>query len=126
MGKEFYGYDGQERLVNDPAEVVIDLVTGKEDYQGFPIKVHVFRPMNAIVDVEYYSTNITDRLLEDLDEEYGDPDGDYTQATDNMAAAARALAKVIKEEYQPWMCEPTGEVLEFSKEEALKIVGDPQ
>ncbi len=124
MKKEFYGYDGQERLVDDPAEVVVALIEGERDYQGFPIKVHVFRPMDPFSDIEKYSKWILDDILETLDDEYGDPDGDHTEATEKMKGAMMELAKVMKAEYKPWMCEPTGEVLEFSRKEAHEIVGD--
>ncbi len=124
MKKEYYGYEGQERLVDDPADVVDNLVTGEEDYQDYPIKVHVFRPMEAIGSPTDYAIRILEELLETLDDEYGDPDGDNTKPTKKMREASLELAKVMKEEYVSWMCEPTGEVLEFSKEDALKIVGD--
>ena len=124
MTIEFYGYDGQERLSSEPEDVVIDLITGEEDYQGYPIKVHVFKPIEIIKDVESYVESMLDTLLENLDEEYGDPDNDYTEPTEKIKKSALDLARTIKEEYVSWMCEPTGEVLEFSKEDALKIVGE--
>jgi len=55
---------------------------------------------------------IFDRCLEDtlelLDDEYGDPDGEYTQANAAMKAAMHAFAQVIMKEYDVWMCEKTG------------------
>ena len=120
---QYYGYDGQERLDTDPEDVIIYLLEGEEDYQDFPIKVYVFKPMNASKDIKRLSENLLRDLLENIDEDYSDPDGDYTKPTDAMLKAVDVFAKVVKDEYTPWMCEQTGEVLEFSKEEAFKIVG---
>lgn len=46
-------------------------------------------------------------LLDQLDEEYGDPDGDgdSSKPTPAMVAAAEELAAVIRREYQPCLCE---------------------
>ncbi len=126
MKKEFYGYEGQERLSSEPEEVVTDLVTGEKDYQDYPIKVYVFKPMVVIDNDWEYAKSILGDLLENLDDEYGDPDGDSTEPTDKMEKASLELAKVMREEYTSWMCEATGEVLEFSRKEAREIVGGLQ
>lgn len=46
----------------------------------------------------------------------------YDYPTEKMKKAAADFIKVIKSEYKPWMCEPTGEVLKFSKENVLGIL----
>ena len=119
----YYGQEEQEILSSEPEDVVIDLITREKDYKGYPIKIYVFKQMEPFKDDEYYAKSILDDLLEDLDDEYGDPDGDNTEPTDNMKKASLSLAKVMKEEYRSWMCEPTGEVLEFSKKDAIRIAG---
>lgn len=47
-----------------------------------------------------------DRLLGYLDEEYGDPDAPWSEPTDAMRAAERRFHEVVRDEYEPWMCEP--------------------
>ena len=44
-------------------------------------------------------------LLECLDEEHGDPDGDSTEPTERMKAAEAEFHKVVLEEYESWACE---------------------
>lgn len=44
-------------------------------------------------------------LIEDLDTELGNPDGDTPRPTEKMIAAAEALLKTILNEYEPWACE---------------------
>ena len=47
---------------------------------------------------------VLERVLEELDEEYGDPD-DATDATPAMLAAAREFCEAIRREYPVWRCE---------------------
>lgn len=57
--------------------------------------------------VEFVKGDTLDRTIEYLDEEYGDPDGDYdSPVTEKMYAAEAAYHKAIAEDYQPWACEP--------------------
>lgn len=44
--------------------------------------------------------NVLERVLEDLDEQYGDPDGDNTDFTESMEAAAQAFVDAVVVEYQ--------------------------
>jgi len=59
-------------------------------------------------------------ILEDLDEEFGDPDGGCTTETDTMKEAERVFHEVILKEYVPWMCEQIAhvkiDVMEWVKE----------
>lgn len=120
MSKEFYGYKGQESLYSDPEEVVMDLMEN-EDYSDFPIKVYVFKPMSITSNVEKFSKYILEDIIENLDDHYGDPDGGTTEPTDRMKKASLELANAIVDDYQSWACEPTGEVIEYSKEAAELI-----
>ncbi len=123
MITKYYGYEGQERLYSEPEEVIEYLLEGEEDYQNFPIEVYVFKPMIPFSDNREYAKNFIEDLLENLDDVYGDPEGDPTEATENIIIAATKLAKVIAEEYKSWMCEPTGEILKYSKPEAYNMIG---
>lgn len=47
-----------------------------------------------------------DDLIERLDEEYGDPDGNYDcPITDKMREAEKIFHETVLSEYAPWACE---------------------
>jgi hypothetical protein len=56
-----------------------------------------------------------------LDEEYSDPDGDYTKPTERMKVVARVFVDAVLNDYQAWACEPTGEVVEITWEDAWRV-----
>lgn len=47
-------------------------------------------------------------ILDDLDEDYGDPE-EATEPTEAMLAAARAFVDAVIAEYTVWRCEPCGQ-----------------
>lgn len=47
-----------------------------------------------------------EHTLEYLDEEYGDPDGGWTEPTEAMRAAERAYHAAILADYECWACAP--------------------
>lgn len=51
--------------------------------------------------------SILERLIEDLDEEYGSPEGDEQrpEALAAMRAAADVFVAVVAKHYRPWTCE---------------------
>ncbi len=118
---EFYGHGEQDRLDSDIGDTVRGIMEDG-DYSDFPIKIDVFKPMSIAKDADMLAKNILEDILERLDEEYGDPDGNGTEPTEDMKKASLALAKVILNDYQSWACEKTGEVIEYSKEEAEKVL----
>lgn len=44
-------------------------------------------------------------LLDQLDDEYGNPNGDPTEPTEAMEKAEKRFLKAIYREYLPWACE---------------------
>ena len=100
----WYGVKGQERI----CETIDDLLDGFPE--GTPVEVHVFRKCK-VNRVETIAFAVLDRLLEDLDDDYGDPDGDLTEPTDGMKWAAKVFIDAVLKEYVVWTCEPTGEVI---------------
>jgi hypothetical protein len=76
-----------------PAAEFVDTVTVQE-----------FAPVRA----EISPDSVLDFVLENLDEEYGDPDGDQTERTLAMQTAEQAFINTILAEYEPWNCAPTG------------------
>jgi hypothetical protein len=77
-----------------------------DDEMPKTIEVYAFFPMAVKVNPE----DILSPILESLDEDLGDPNGDYSQPTAKMLRAAEHLARVIEAEYDPWACEEVGVV----------------
>lgn len=53
---------------------------------------------------------LLDLILENLDEEYGDPECGYSKPTAAMIAAAGVFAAAIESEYDSWACETVTKV----------------
>lgn len=130
----FYGVEGQEQLDESVKDVVESLVNGGWSYTGgsgswkeiadqisWPIEVHVYR-RRALPRPE----TILGFVLDMLDEEYCDPDGDNTDPTPGMKAAAETFVQAILSEYVPWRCEPTGEIIRVTREEAAAMLGEKE
>lgn len=120
--KYWYGLEEWERLVESPGDV-IERMMDKDivNQTTWPIKIHVHRQMD--IGGEKYAQQIADRIMEEellrLDEEYGDPDGDADMsATESMREAALAFGRAVVAGYTPWMCEPTGDIIEWTQEMA--------
>lgn len=108
MSKPVYWAVGdEERLtattLNDAVEQYLDAIAPDPLPLDDTITVVGYVRMTVTADPDRYLAT----LLEDLDEEYGDPEGsDETKITDGMrGAAALFVASVIKE-YDNWACEP--------------------
>lgn len=113
--KILYGRKSQEKLDLDIEDTLRYYIDDK-NFDDYPIEIYIFKRLNPIPNVEQYADNLLNILLEELDNEYADPDNETTEPTQNMIDASLILAQTIKDEYTSWMCEPTGEVLSFSKE----------
>lgn len=122
-----YGYADSERLFDSPDELLEEWVERHEQDTTFdeaaaseewPMKICVFRRMDHWTSRHILAERALDRLLEDLDEEYGDHDGEPTEPSESMKRASLAFADSILKEYMPFMCEPTGEVIEITKQQA--------
>lgn len=105
----FWGDDGCEVLTHsDPDEAIEAYIDGFHPdpiatigeitmYEYAPMKVSVSDCLSPL-----------ELVLENLDEEYGDPDGDGYEVTDAMKAAEKAFLEIVAAEYRPWSCEQTG------------------
>lgn len=122
MSEDLYGLKDQKMLDLD-IEDVVRSVMEDGDYSDFPIEVLVYNPIPIAKNAEVYSRHILESLLQDLDEEYGDPDGSYTDPSEGMKSAALVLAQVMMKDYRVWAYEPTGESFKYNREEAMKIAG---
>lgn len=137
-GNVLYGGRDQEQLDESIEDVVKSLMDGGWSYTGgpesweefadqisWPIEVLVYR-RKALPGPEAGAEAVLGYLLDLFDDEYGDPDGDNTDPTPGMKAAAETFVQAILSEYVPWQCEPTGEIIRVTREEAAAMLGEKE
>lgn len=125
-----YGCETDEQLQESVEAVVeawFDETDGPFDNAAenieWPLKVYVYRRKTVSEqDKALNAGRVLARILDDLDDEYGDPDGDHTESTPGMMEAAKAFVEAVCREYAPWACERTGEVVQVTRGEARKMV----
>lgn len=137
---ELYGLADDERLsesIEDVVERVLDdavLNRGESfdetaDRLEWPLKIYTYRRKVVGIDVKTAAARVAlDLVLERLDEEYSDPDGDGTTPTATMCAAAATFVEAVTAGYAGtagyfvWQCEPTGDFVEITREQAKEYV----
>jgi hypothetical protein len=94
--------DDCERPLDDREHVItVDL----EDCDPLPETITVIGFARTVVEPSD-CPSVLANLLESLDAEYGDPDGDYTNATAEMLAAEEVFIKAVLAEYHVAIVEP--------------------
>ena len=98
-----YGYDG----------ISADRV------ESWPIKILVYERKTVYNEerVKYIAEDILERTIEKLDEDFGSEDGDGSPISLEMEIAARKFAEAILNDYVSWVCEPTGEVVSYDRDQ---------
>lgn len=99
----YFGHPTDERLSAESLQGYIDRFIDDCEVDRLPatMEVTAFR----LIRISILGWEILDRVLEDLDEKHGDPDGEACDPTPEMRLRADALAKTITEEYTPGRCE---------------------
>ena len=104
MNKIFYGGPGDMQLrYTDPDEYIEDYLGDLEE-EPETIEVVRYRPMTP--SIGNLPSRVLDTLLEYLDQEYGDPEGDAPDETEKMRELAEVFVRDVLREYEPWACEP--------------------
>lgn len=104
-----YG-DAENLTDTDPDDAIRDyldgfLSPGCDVLEMLPETVELYGYARMKTDgIELDADSILERVLENLDDEYGDPD-DRTTPTPAMKKAAKAFVAVIRDEYKVWSCE---------------------
>lgn len=124
---ELYGLSDDDRLSESPEDIVERVLDDACEKAGesfdviadrieWPIQIHVFR-RKVISDKEkaWIAEDLLERLLERLDEEHSDPNGDNTEPTPPMSEAAKNFVESVVSGYFVWQCEPTGVVIPISR-----------
>ena len=132
--KCFYGLEDWEQLKDAPEEVMDRVIENacKKVGEGFdaiadrlewPIRILGFKRQDVGGERRALSiaTESLTRELDNLDETYMDPDSCATEPTEAMKAAALIFGRAIVAEYIPWTCEPTGQTIEYTREQAKEL-----
>jgi len=99
---ELWGTGDEERLeFSDENECIESILDGMDN----PLPEKIIICGFARMDVDIIRLNPLEHCLEQLDEEHGDPDGEYSEPTEAMKAAEKSFLEIIKKEYKPWACE---------------------
>ena len=117
---EMNPYDVVERVMEDACDKVGEGFDAMASRIDWPIKIMVYKRRD--VGGESCAKTIADTSIESalemLDEEYADHEGDVSDPTDAMKAAALAFGRTVVADYVSWTCEPNGDVIEFTGEQA--------
>lgn len=101
-----YGTEYQEYLDDNIDDTIERAII---DEQEFPIEVLEFKHMDAAEDKTRLAEYALDKLLENLDDDYGGEEPAY-KVTEGMKQAAQEFVTKVLNDYVVWRCEPTGRV----------------
>lgn len=87
----------------------------------WPVSIHEFKRMTPSHTAEDIAERCILDVMDTLDAEYGDPDGDATEPTEAVKASALAFGKAVLADYVSWACEKTGKVIVVDMEEAWRL-----
>lgn len=76
-----------------------------DDMEPLPETIEVTAFRRERIGRHWCGMKILDYILESLDEQFGDPDGERMTPTPAMFAAADALWATIEADFVPWACE---------------------
>lgn len=106
-----YGFEDSEELVDNIDELVEYHLDGcDKDFITDPsstLTVRTYRRMKVVAPVYPDAEDTAERIIERLDEEYGNPDGDNGTVviTDKAKELYAAFVNEIVGAYVPWSCE---------------------
>ena len=110
MSKEikFWGSKSVEYLTHTEMDDAIEsMLDGIGDINVLPktIEICSYARME-LPKAESLASSVLESLIEDLDNEHGDPTGDHlTEISDTMKEAAKDFVTAVLKEYVSWACE---------------------
>lgn len=98
----YWGLPDEERYCHtDPDEAIEMILDDAGDLEG-TLEIVCMVPMKLILDSGQY----LEYILERVDEDYGDPDGEPHKPSGALEEAAARFVELVKAEYgKPWACE---------------------
>lgn len=105
----FYGGpDDEELYCTDPDEYVDEFLSNYwQPEEPFPATVLVCEYRPRAIAWRWYPQNVLERLIEDLDDEFGPPGG--SEITADMRTAAFLFVERIRRQYRVWSCDMVSE-----------------
>jgi len=101
-----WGKADDERLTHTEMDDAIEsMLDGMDDDIDLPETIEVCGFAHTEPNIKKEAAGILERFIEGLDENYGDPDGSYTETTDRMKESAEEFVTAVLEEYQVWACD---------------------
>lgn len=113
---KFWGSEDDERLMHTEMDDAVESILEgmEEDVNNLPETIEVFGFASRKPNVKQWAEDVLHKLIESLDEEFGDPDDGYTATTDGMKEAADTFVTAVLKEYTVWACE-------FVKRETVNV-----
>lgn len=109
----FYSHDkGCEILTYETIDEAMEEYTQDVHTTDWPKEITIYRFERMPIPEKrkaYLSERAIESLIEKLDEEHGEPEGDGTEITNEMLAAAREFVDKVIAKYTVWGCEVAGE-----------------
>ena len=96
----YWDSEGEERLTHTDRDEAIESIL--DGIGKLPEKIEICGYARMLPNVELLAHHALERLVEDLDEEYGD--GNYSEATTAMKEAAKVFLTAVLDEYAVWAC----------------------
>lgn len=104
---DLWGPPNAERLLSENRDEALELLLEELEELPDTIKIAGYRRAE-ITHADVWAADTLERLLEALDEEYGDPD-EATKASIRMIEASKAFVRAVIDEYTVWHCEQVHE-----------------
>ena len=100
---DYWDSEGEERLTHTDIDEALQYILDGID--PLPEKIEICGYAHIVPNIESLATHALNSLLEGLDEDYGDPDGGYTEASIAMKEAAKEFLTAVLDEYDVWACD---------------------
>lgn len=128
----YYGHADDDELTCDSIEEYVEMLLDDRgttiaealDATPWPLLVTAYRRETITeLEIERLADDTLDRLLELINEEHGDPDGDGPSPTPAWRDAMLTAVKTIVATYAVWNCERVT-TLAVSREDARAMIED--
>ncbi len=96
----YWDREDQENLTHEDFDEAVESIL-----DGMCLPLPAKLQMCGYARLEIGDLNILEELLDNLDVEYSDREGDPTEPTKAMVEAAESLESIIERDYHVWACE---------------------
>ena len=98
----YWDCEEQEHLTHDDMDDAIESILDDMAPSPLPRKMKICGYARMEMKM---ATGALEDVLENLDMEYGDPDGERSDPTPKMQLAEEMFLEVVRSEYEVWTCE---------------------